>query len=354
MSDRSYRGYIDLVETQIPTVVKRHLVSKFEINDQIYLPAALTVTYGTAAGGSTYDDLLDSHANYVDITEAAGANALQADVRVDGVTGIINKISIRGYYAGNAAHYITVALYNNTTSAYDILGTMPNAAAYSWFNFDIPDYAHYVNASNQVTIRFNHPQSGVATHHLYLDYVALSNSIGGSTAISNYVIGPDTSTDNAIPRFNFASGRSIKNSGVTIDDSNNLILPADIYTTPWTAITDTANIEGIDDYTGGWLSYFYKKIGTLCYVHIDVSGHMNAGSAILHVTLPYAISAMLIYSPCSVCSNSTWQIGVVYFHGGVSTNQAVFGVGSTGTTDNFDATAGAVKAARFFGCYRVA
>ena len=42
---------------------------------------------------------------------------------------------------------------------------------------------------------------------------------------SGDVVGPASATDNAIVRFDLTTGKLIQNSGVTIDDSNNLTLP---------------------------------------------------------------------------------------------------------------------------------
>ena len=54
--------------------------------------------------------------------------------------------------------------------------------------------------------------------------VTISTTGGGS----GDVIGPASSTDNAIVRFDLTTGKLIQNSGVTIDDSNNVTIPGDI------------------------------------------------------------------------------------------------------------------------------
>jgi len=45
-------------------------------------------------------------------------------------------------------------------------------------------------------------------------------------SLADYVKGPSRSTDNAIARFNSTTGKLIRNSTVTIDDSGNTVLPA--------------------------------------------------------------------------------------------------------------------------------
>lgn len=53
-----------------------------------------------------------------------------------------------------------------------------------------------------------------------------ANGVGTwSAAGSGDITGPDTSTDHGIARFNGTTGKIIQDSGVTIDDSNNLVAP---------------------------------------------------------------------------------------------------------------------------------
>ena len=47
-------------------------------------------------------------------------------------------------------------------------------------------------------------------------------------AIGDLVSGPATATDNAVARYNGVTGKEIQNSGVIIDDSDNITLPGDI------------------------------------------------------------------------------------------------------------------------------
>ena len=60
-----------------------------------------------------------------------------------------------------------------------------------------------------------------------------------ATAGSGDVIGPVSSTDNAIARFDGVTGKIIQNSGVTIDDSGNMNLGAG-------NITTTGTVDGVD------------------------------------------------------------------------------------------------------------
>lgn len=48
----------------------------------------------------------------------------------------------------------------------------------------------------------------------------------GSSGGSGNVVGPASSTDNAVARFDGATGKLIQNSGVIVDDSNNVLVPS--------------------------------------------------------------------------------------------------------------------------------
>ena len=49
--------------------------------------------------------------------------------------------------------------------------------------------------------------------------------LASASGASGDVVGPASSTDNAIARYDLTTGKIIQNSGVTIDDSNNVTLP---------------------------------------------------------------------------------------------------------------------------------
>jgi hypothetical protein len=51
-------------------------------------------------------------------------------------------------------------------------------------------------------------------------------STGGSSVSDGDVVGPASSTDHAIPRFNLTTGKIIQNSGVTIDDNDSVTIPS--------------------------------------------------------------------------------------------------------------------------------
>jgi len=127
--------------------------------------------------------------------------------------------------------------------------------------------------------------------------VTLLASAGGA---SGDVVGPASATDNAIARFDLTTGKLIQNSGVTIDDSNNLTIPgqadlrlADSDSSNWVAFqapatvasnvtftlpaTDGTNGQVIQTNGSGVLSFVS---GTSLASPLAVTGNSTAGSEI--------------------------------------------------------------------------
>ena len=95
---------------------------------------------------------------------------------------------------------------------------------------------------------------------------------GGSLTItaagggSGDVVGPASATDNAIARFDLTTGKLIQNSGVTIDDSNNVTVAGRIIVTGGTtSLTDAtlgnAAVGSFPYYDGGGNSAVYAMFG---------------------------------------------------------------------------------------------
>lgn len=62
-----------------------------------------------------------------------------------------------------------------------------------------------------------------------------------TTEVQNKATGPGSATDNAVARYNATTGKLIQDSGVTIDDSNNVVIPG--------TLTVTSGIIGVSSIT---------------------------------------------------------------------------------------------------------
>jgi len=76
--------------------------------------------------------------------------------------------------------------------------------------------------------------TGAAVNEFSTDGTMGDNSdsaVPTEKAVVEYsVTGPGSSTDNAIPRFDGTGARTLQDSGVTIDDSDNMCVPGDSFT----------------------------------------------------------------------------------------------------------------------------
>jgi hypothetical protein len=136
-----------------------------------YSPAQVTLTVGTSS--DTVDDVRTlSDGNVYDLTEATGDPAQDVKFTFEKV-GTLRALAVRAYYSGAATHYVEVGLYNYNTSSYDTFMTYSDGFGYNYRYVEIPDADNY-HSNGQAIVRFYHPESGVGTHHSYIDYVALT------------------------------------------------------------------------------------------------------------------------------------------------------------------------------------
>lgn len=122
----------------------------------------------------------------------------------------------------------------DTTTTVISLSPPSSPSQFDWFIVFDPAASRSTNA---LTINFTSQKlAGQATNHVdtvdgsvlvfrYIDAATgwiLLNSSGGGGGGSGDVVGPASSTDNTIARFNLSTGKILQGSGITIDDSNNL------------------------------------------------------------------------------------------------------------------------------------
>ena len=110
---------------------------------------------------------------FMTVAEAAGSPGM--DVQF-GFTEVkkINGIVLRYYYEGSGNHNMWIQMWNYNTLAWTniISGTGAAATNFHYETIHIPVAANYMNAGDAL-IRFYHPESGIPSHRLYIDYIAL-------------------------------------------------------------------------------------------------------------------------------------------------------------------------------------
>lgn len=86
------------------------------------------------------------------------------------------------------------------------------------------------------------------------DNISTLTNDSGFTTNTGDVVGPASATDNAIVRYNLTTGKLIQNSGVTIDDSDNIATVGDVKGNSLTVIGTVAGTTSMQSAGGGSLT----------------------------------------------------------------------------------------------------
>lgn len=180
---------------------------------------------------------------------------------------------ITGDISGNAGNVTgTVLVANGGTGVSSITGIVKGNGS-SAFTPAVSG-TDYAPATSGTSILYGNGSGGFSnvTIGTGLSFSAgtLSATGGGSTGD---VVGPSSATDNAIARFDTTTGKLIQNSGVTIDDSDNVTLPAqadlrfaDADSSNWVAFqapaTISSNVTWTLPSTDGTSGQFLSTNGT--------------------------------------------------------------------------------------------
>jgi len=151
------------------------------LTPDIYACASLTATTGSIAAGA-HTDLHAVGGTTVQVNEVTGAPGFDIRAAFTGVDGITD-IYVHGYYT--ATHTVTLELYNYDTTSWDVVITFPTSGtAMTLLSASIADGSPYFDGGGNAVVRFYHAASGNITHRLYLDYLALSHTTGGTGGLA--------------------------------------------------------------------------------------------------------------------------------------------------------------------------
>ena len=116
---------------------------------------------------------------------------------------------------------------------------------------------------------------------------------GGGGSDPNAVIGPVSSTDNAVARFNGATGKIIQNSGVILSDTNNLTGVADLSATGTTTLA--ASLSGPVRATSGVISTGNTNlVSEVTGVLPVANGGTNASTALINNRIIRSTSGSIV------------------------------------------------------------
>ena len=203
----------------------------------------VSTTTQTFAGNKTFSGTLT----------ATGATTLKSTLNVSGATTFNNDVTVNSSYIISQAkapteknHLVNKTYADNLLTVNDALlykGTvnsslttedtvnglykdLPATHKQGW-TFKVAYAGTYAGVNCEIGDTIYCITDGTAANNAHWTVV--------QTNIDGAVVGPSSSTDNAIARFNSTTGKIIQNSGVTIDDSNNLTVPGT------TALKNTLN-----------------------------------------------------------------------------------------------------------------
>jgi hypothetical protein len=200
--------------------------------------------------------------------------------------------------------------------------------------------------------------------------------IGGTITTSGIIsidatvvcTGAATATDNAIARYDGTSGKILQNSGVTIDDSNNVVLPAagDIYTTAWVGWTPTLAVSGgtPPTYTAQFVNR-YKVVGKQCWVFClwanSSGGTAGSGANAITFTLPVSASSNIAVADPNLiggvignghCYEDVTQVPICVIVKGTTATQGMFVKTANASITGNDQSGGA-RTLSFSACYEI-
>lgn len=114
---------------------------------------------------------------YYVVNERQGTPALRVEIDFTGVTSTPVSFRIWGHfnaYGVALGHNVNVEAWNYTTSAWEIIGTMPKASIDGLYTYPIANAAYVSPApQRQLRIRIDHTSGGHQNHKLWLDRVWL-------------------------------------------------------------------------------------------------------------------------------------------------------------------------------------
>ena len=165
-----------------------------------------------------------------------------------------------------------------------------------------------------------------------------------STSATGTVFGPASSTDNAIVRFNGTTGTLLQNSGVTIDDNNNIVSPRSVQfsgSVPATIPIGTMWFDGSTDTLNIQQNNITQQIGEEIYVYGKASATIS-GQTILQAIYKTGVvgaSGVVTFAPTvagitdtgAIIGVATEDIATNGF-GRITSFGIVHGINTTGST----------------------
>jgi len=197
-------GNLEWVDNLPSTLVFN--ANSISLTDGVYVSGNVTSiqSFGDYASGNVYV-----------LTDGTGtAPAWYADIDFVAVSSF-NRVVLNINYTAASGHTIYVQLYNNSTSAWDSIGTYTGLGSYYAFALQVIDSAPYIS-SGVAQLRLYHSNGGNASHTTSIDYVALELSSQGPQGPRG-LTGATGNTGAGVATGGTTGQVLIKNSGTNYD-----------------------------------------------------------------------------------------------------------------------------------------
>lgn len=183
-----------------------YTANSIALTNGVYVSGNVTSiqSFGDYASGNVYvltDGTGSAPAWYVDIDFITVAS--------------FNRVVLNINYTQSSGHTIYVQLYNNSTSAWDSIGTYTGLGSYYAFALQVIDGAPYIS-SGRVQLRLYHSNGGSALHTTSIDYAGLELSNQGPQGPKGST-GATGAAGNGVATGGTTGQVLIKNSGTNYD-----------------------------------------------------------------------------------------------------------------------------------------
>jgi len=156
--------------------IRNNTIEAGNVKRTYTVPTTQTVVTGTLSSGTVSDVQTWQDGNEVHITEVTGVPGFDVQYTFPNVTSIA-EIMVGFYYVGSSTHDCVVEIYDDTNAVWkELLSQSGTGLSHNLRYVAFPDtdnMSDYINGSSEVKIRFYHPQTGNASHDLYIDYMAV-------------------------------------------------------------------------------------------------------------------------------------------------------------------------------------
>ena len=190
-------------------------------NDSIWVLTAITPTWVSVSGGTSDPDAIHDNVDGEINAITTKSSVVAGDVFL--IEDSVASFSKKKVAPGAISHTLLGDIGSNSHASIDThLGNTsnPHSVTKSQVGLgNVPDLDTTDAVSNE------HTHSNKAQIDLVTDGdhdVRTDNPHGVTAAQAGAVDGPGSSTDNAIPRFDGTGGHLLQNSGVIVDDSDNI------------------------------------------------------------------------------------------------------------------------------------